>query len=90
MCAFADQDSVNERDRDTVLLDILSAMADFHEDTNLGNAYFDLYQAIGGYVLGKELKPVAEHYKAIREAFARLPEPDAQVIGSLLDTIIGE
>ena len=77
------------RDKETVLLDVLSAMADFHEASPLGEAYFSLYQAVGSYVLAKELKPVAEHYKAIREAFAKLPEPDANVIATLLDEVLG-
>ncbi len=79
-----------DRDKETVLLDILSAMADFHESSPLGEAYFDLYQAVGSYVLAKDLKPVQEHYKAIREAFAKLPEPDASVLGLILDEVIGE
>jgi hypothetical protein len=81
---------VGMRDKETVLLDVLSAMADFHESSPLGEAYFDLYQAVGSYVLARDLKPVAEHYKAIREAFDKLPDPDADVIGTLMDAVLGE
>jgi hypothetical protein len=80
---------MGERDKETVLLDILSAMADFHESSPLGEAYFDLYQAVGIYVLTKDLKPVAEHFQAIRDAFAKLPEPDASVMATLLDEVLG-
>ncbi len=79
-----------DRDKQTVLLDVLAAMADFHEDSPLGEAYFSLYQAVGMYILAKDLKPVQEHYEAIREAFAKLPEPDASVVGLVLDDVLGE
>jgi hypothetical protein len=72
------------RDEETVILDVLSAMAQFHDSNFLGERYFNLYQAVGSFVLAPEYSTTEEHLERISKALEELPESDRKVMNRVL------
>jgi len=76
---------LRRRDRQEVALDLLAAMAEFHGEGRLADAYAALYQALGpSLILGE---PAPE--EKVREVLARLPEPDQEFLVWLMAWAIG-
>ncbi len=83
---------MSERDKATVLLDLLMGMQMFHDGTQLGSVYAELYQAVGQRLLAGEdsQQTPAERAVAFLQAFYRLPEADQQLIRILLKEVLVE
>jgi hypothetical protein len=74
------------RDKETVVLDILAGLQLFHDGTELGDTYADLYQAVGILLLSDRVSP-AERVKFLN-AMSNLPEPDQQIVRLLLQEVM--
>jgi hypothetical protein len=75
------------RDKETVVLDLLAGMQLFHDSTQLGNTYADLYQAVGALLLAPDRVSHAERVKFLN-AMSSLPEPDQQIVRLLLQEVM--
>lgn len=80
-----------ERDTIVVVLDILAGMSYYHDGTELGDIYGELYQHIAQYLLADEQQSQqtpAERAVAFLNAFYKLPEADRQVLRVLLREVL--
>jgi hypothetical protein len=75
-----------QRDKDVVVLDILAGLQLFHDGTELGDTYADLYQAVGILLLSDHVTP-AERVKLLSTLY-NLPEPDRQIMRLLLQEVM--
>jgi hypothetical protein len=75
-----------QRDKDVVVLDILAGLQLFHDGTELGNIYADLYQAVGILFLSDHVTP-AERVKFLNTLHS-LPEADQQIVRLLLQEVL--
>jgi hypothetical protein len=78
---------MGNRDKATVVLDILAGLQMFHDDNLLGAFYADLYQAVGIMLLAPDRVTDAER-RLFLDAMSRLPEPDQELMRVLLKEVM--
>lgn len=80
----------NARDKVVVVLDLLAGMQMFHDGSELGDLYAELYQLVGQRLLADEQsqQTPAERALDFLNAFYRLPEPDQQILRVLLKEVM--
>lgn len=79
-----------ERDKVVVVLDLLAGMAYYHDGSELGEAYAELYQLVAQRLLADEQQSqhtpdVYQRAIEFLNAFYRLPEADRQILRVLLN-----
>lgn len=81
-----------ERDKTVVVLDMLAGIQMFHDGTPLGDAYAEMYQAVGQLLLAGEdsQQTPAERASKFLSALYKLPEADQQVLRVLLEEVLVE
>lgn len=77
-----------KRDTAVVILDMLAGMACYHDDSELGNVYAELYQLVAQRLADEQSQQITTD-NAIKflNAFYRLPEADRQILRVLLKIV---
>lgn len=80
----------DERDTAEVVLDMLAGMQLFHDGSELGEVYAELYQLVAQRLLADEHSQQAPAERALGflNVFYRLPEPDQRILRILLKEVL--
>lgn len=77
-----------KRDTAVVLLDLLASMACYHDGSELGNVYAELYQLVAQRLADKQSQQVTtDNATKFLNAFYRLPEADRQILRVLFKEV---
>ena len=82
-----------ERDTAVVVLDLLAAMTYYHDSSELGDVYAELYQLVAQRLLFDEQQSqytTAERAVEFLNAFYRLPEANRQILRVLLNGVMAK
>ena len=77
------------RNTAVVVLDLLASMASYHNGSELGDVYAELYQLVAKRLLADEQSQQVTTENAVKflNAFYRLPEADRQILRILLKEV---
>ena len=77
------------RNTAVVLMDLLVAMACYHDGSELGDVYAELYQLVAKRLLADEQSQQVTTENAVEwlKTFYSLPEPDRQILRVLLKEV---
>lgn len=79
---------MSERNTAVVVLDLLASMACYHDGSELGDVYAELYQLVAQRLADKQSQQVtADNAVKFLNAFYRLPEADRQILRVLLKIV---
>lgn len=77
-----------KRDTAVVVLDLLASMACYHDGSELGNVYAELYQLVAQRLADKQSQQVTtDNVTKFLNAFYRLPEADRQILRILFKEV---
>ena len=77
-----------KRDTAVVVLDLLASMARYHDGSELGDVYTELYQLVAQRLADKQSQQVTtDNVTKFLNAFYRLPEADRQILRILLKEV---
>lgn len=77
-----------KRNTAVVVLDLLASMARYHDGSELGDVYAELYQLVAQRLADKQSQQVTtDNVTKFLNAFYRLPEADRQILRILLKEV---